>query len=354
MLLTVTDGQALGERYSEVERLNITVSGKRFRCNFIKPGLVSYTDRGADGYEKLSKKTLDEYLNTMIGRPLIIRHVPTNKPVPADRIKGTVDKVGFDGEWYYCEGDVQDDEAREAINSMQTASCGYCVPREKSSYGPGGTEHNIPFVSEIRRLSFHHLAIVDDQPRYEDARILLNSKSKPKPAMFKALFKSLRKSADAGGADTTVEETASLPAETMLELDGGEKVSLKDLHTEYANAIAAKATAAAEAAKKPAAPVLPTTIDRSTVIELEGGEKVTVGQMLDERANSIKAKAVQKKKDEDAASTAGAQSFRVLAEARTNSVEEGPAFSPDSGSMEEQMARGKSMFGSAAKPTGNN
>lgn len=336
------------------ERLNI--SGKRFRCNFIKPGLVSYIDRGANGYELLRKETIDAYLNTMIGAPLTIEHVTTLQPCPADRIKGRVDKVDYDlkSGWYVCEGTIDDDAAREVINACESASCGYRVPPGKDSYGPGGAEHNIPYVAEIKALKFHHLAVTSSAPRYEDAIIRLNAKTQESPAMSKFTWikKLFTAAPAAGGAPVESTATGEIDADASIEIDG-QPVRLNELVDERKKALKAKADkdkADADAKAKETAEKL-NALSPDMLIEVEPGVSVTVAELVADRQNALKAK--KAKDDADAierenAKKVGADSYKILANAR-NTAPLATPITTNSDSQTEQLARGREMFGSPGR-----
>lgn len=340
----------LEAKFALGERLNIT--GKRFRCNFIKPGLVSYLDKGAKGYELLRKETIDKYLNTMIGEPLIIEHVSTFFPVPKSRIKGRCDSVGYDvpSGWYFCEGNVEATQPEiDHINSLQSVSCGYRVPPVRESYGPGGSEHNIPYVAEILALNFHHLAVTSSAPRYEDAIIRLNATTQEPVMAFKWIKKIF--TAGAAGAQPVEEtQTGELPVDATLEVDG-QPVRLNDL----VDARKAKIKADADAKKKKDEEDAKNNGDNlndlspDTRIEIGDGVFATVGELVADRQNAVKA-AAQKKKDEEVArenaKKEGDASYRVLASARSTAPQTTPIVA-NSDSHTEQLARGKSMFGSS-------
>lgn len=333
------------------ERLNIT--GKRFRCNFIKPGLVSYIDKGAAGYELLRKETIDKYLNSMIGEPLIIEHVSTFQPVPPNRIKGRCDKVGYDltSGWYFCEGNVEASQAEiDHINSLESVSCGYRVPPAKDSYGPGGSEHNIPYIAEIRALKFHHIAVTSSAPRYEDAIIRLNAKTQETPAMSKFTWikKILGVAPATGGAPVETSETGEIAADAGIEIEG-ETVRLNDLVEGHKAAKVEADTKKKEddAKKKAEADNKLNALTGDTLIEIDG-VRVKVSELVAERQNAIKAKKDKEAADQverENAKKAGAESYKILAEARNQPVQVTP-IAQSSDSQSEQLARGREMFGS--------
>lgn len=110
----------------------------------------------------------------MIGSPVIIEHQDvTDKN--ADKIRcGVISDAYFyepDG-WYYAEGIIWDDKAISLINDGWSVSCSYDFLAFNDE---GGEENNIKYDKEFTELNFTHLAIVNN-PRYERANIILNSK----------------------------------------------------------------------------------------------------------------------------------------------------------------------------------
>lgn len=346
------------DRFTRSERLNIAPSGKRFSCNFIEPGIINYADAGG-GIELLRKETIDEALNTAIGNPLTVGHISTKLSDFAGREHGRTDRVHYnaDSGWYICEGSVSTDEARERIKRGERPSCGYSV----LEFGPGGIYHNIPYEAEIKRIKFHHLAIVDN-PRYEGADIRLNSK--PTPAMFK-IFKNIFSKDAAGKDQTTVEET-TLPGETMIEVDG-KQVRLNELTAaKIAADAAAKKKADAEAAARANA------IHGDDDVEIDG-KKVKVNELVkcyqtygkcnEKGANEEKSEEAKEKRDNELkvaaekekaeaaarenAAAAGRQSFKVLAGASSTPPLGNTARANSAGTQQECLARGKSRYGTA-------
>ena len=161
------------------ERVNLVSSGKRFKCFFMEPGLVNYRDVKGGDVELIKKEAIDEALNTLIGCPLTIGHIPTSINDFKDVANGYIDHAEYDADkgWFVCEGSVDTEEAREMIRKHKGVSVG--TKLNTRDFGPGGTWHNIPYGREIKRFKFHHLAIVppDQRPRFEDAEIRLNTKS---------------------------------------------------------------------------------------------------------------------------------------------------------------------------------
>ena len=114
----------------------------------------------------------------MVGTPVIIQHQNVTKS-NADKLRiGTISNAYFnepDG-WYYCEGIIWDDEAKDLIDKGWSVSCSYDFLAYNDD---GGVENNIKYDKEFTQLNFTHLAIVDN-PRYERANIVFNSKGEEK------------------------------------------------------------------------------------------------------------------------------------------------------------------------------
>lgn len=125
----------------------------------------------------------------MVGVPVIIRHKDFKNLVPKEinemRV-GVVSNVWFDEKdgWYWCDGVIWDETAQNLITDKGwSVSCSYDV---KLADDAGGTENNIPYDIEFLDGVFTHLAIVDN-PRYERANIVFNSKTVVKNATEDAL-----------------------------------------------------------------------------------------------------------------------------------------------------------------------
>lgn len=207
-------------------RQNAKTWANKFRARLLEPGLVSYEDQGC-GKALLTKQTIDNYIRTFIGRPLILSRNAADRPTYThdtitpenmeEKADGYISDVEYDPTdgWWYAIGIVYNEEAKEAIREIGLVSCAY-VPTET---GPGGDHHNIPYFEEILAFEGEHLAIVKT-PRYETATIRLNSKTKPTNTMFKwnqAL------SAAVSGAkkeNATAPASGEIPADAAFQIDG--------------------------------------------------------------------------------------------------------------------------------------
>ena len=348
-------------RIVNAQRLNAKTWANKFRARILLPGLVSYEDQGC-GLALLSHESIANSVNTFIGRPLILTPKLSHKRVDPESMereaKGYIASVFFDSSdgWWYVEGVVFDDKAKDAINKVGLVSCAYKVTKT----GLGGERNAIKYHEEILQFSGEHLAIVDN-PRYEGATIRLNSKQ-PTTNTTMSLFKFwTKKPASSEGAPAA--------AEVVKE-----------------NAVAAVV---------PAAPATATDISADSEIELTGGEKVTIGELIAARENSkadgiegekefvVNGKAVKlndlvaaynkcnaddeekaKKKEEEKSKENSAPAavapevvqaaapkkdfFRILTNASVENsvVQDGVKLS--AGSMAERLEKGKSSYGSAA------
>lgn len=144
--------------------------GRYFMSRFIEPGIAHYEELGDI---LITKETLNKFIQTMVGVPVIIDHEDvTDKNVDKLRV-GSVSKVWFnefDG-YFYCEGILTDPEAIDLVkNQGWNVSCAYSfqsVPRDTHN----GKKIDLEFIDG----EFLHLAIVKN-PRYEGANIVVNSK----------------------------------------------------------------------------------------------------------------------------------------------------------------------------------
>ena len=145
--------------------------GKLFKSRFIQPGLAGYP--GQYGNALIKKKNLDRFIYTLRGKPVIINH---KSQITDDDKVGEVHDVWFnpDDGWYWCNGLIWDETAQNLITDKGwSVSCSYCYTKCDDA---GGTENNIPYDIEFLDGEFEHLAIVDN-PRYEGANIVFNSKT---------------------------------------------------------------------------------------------------------------------------------------------------------------------------------
>ena len=144
--------------------------GRYFVSKFIEAGLAHYKELGDI---LITKETLDKFIQTMVGCPVIIDHEDVNdKNVDKLRV-GVISRVWYnevDG-WYYCEGILTDNEAIDLVkNKGWSVSCSYSFVSDDTQK----TYHGKPIDMEFTDGEFLHLAIVET-PRYEGANIVINS-----------------------------------------------------------------------------------------------------------------------------------------------------------------------------------
>ena len=142
--------------------------GRPFEARFLQPGLVKYDF----GVCLLKKETIDKFIDTFIGKPVIIDH---KDDIALEDRKGGIEKIWFNPEdgWYWCSGTLTDKQAVELVEKGYNVSCQYAIT--DFSINTEGKLHNgNPYDKEILDGNFEHLAIVEN-PRYEDAFIAVNA-----------------------------------------------------------------------------------------------------------------------------------------------------------------------------------
>ena len=150
--------------------------GRHFKSRFIQPGIAGYP--GQFGNVLITKQTLDKFIQSMVGVPVIIQHKNITAKNADDERVGVVNSVWYDENdgWYWCDGIIWDDTAINLIQDQGwSVSCSYDV---KLADNAGGSENNIKYDMEFLDGVFTHLALVNN-PRYERATIVFNSKDVP-------------------------------------------------------------------------------------------------------------------------------------------------------------------------------
>lgn len=145
--------------------------GRKFVSRFIEPGVAHYEDFGD---VLITKETLDKFIQTMVGCPVIIKHKDIDdKNVDKERV-GVVSEVWYneaDG-WFYCKGIIWDKQAIDLVkNQGWNVSCTYDFDSDKQPKMHNGKKIDMEFTGG----EFLHLALVPN-PRYERANIVMNSK----------------------------------------------------------------------------------------------------------------------------------------------------------------------------------
>lgn len=157
---------------SDDKELEAKGKGQHFISRFIEPGIAEYKD--TFGKVLITKETLDKFIRTIIGVPIIIKHKDiTSENVNKERV-GVVSEVWYNPEdgWYYCSGILFDSQAIDLVkNQGWSVSCTYDFETDNKK----GTYHGLDYDMQFTNGEFLHLALVDN-PRYERANIVMNSK----------------------------------------------------------------------------------------------------------------------------------------------------------------------------------
>ena len=167
--LVVNNKMELGENISD----DAKGKGRKFVSRFIEAGVAHYEEFGD---VLITKETLNSFIETMVGCPVIIKHKDIDdQNVDKERV-GVVSKVWFneyDG-WFYCEGIIWDKQAIDLIkNQGWSVSCTYDFDTDNQSKTHNGKKIDMEFTGG----EFLHLALVPN-PRYERANIVMNAKDK--------------------------------------------------------------------------------------------------------------------------------------------------------------------------------
>lgn len=349
-------------------RQNAKSWGNRFTSRFLEPGIVSYEDSGGDK-ELLKKETIDLFLHTFIGRPTVIRHSKVTPQNMQGKAVGYITRVWFEAAdgWFWCEGIIFDDDAKDLIRRGWSVSCSYHVT---STDERGGVYHSIPYKRELLAFDGEHLAIVEN-PRYEGATIRLNSKpSNNHMNLFKLFKKTVAPDpAKAAVADPKPGETTP-PAshDNATDIDGDTEIEI--------NGQRVRINALVEAYTKPApgaAAATEESISEESTIEV-AGKPVAIKDLVarynaaekKEHCNEDEEDEPKRKENEseeefekrkDASKSKkrkNSQAFRVLSVAATTPQ---PVLTDRANSADttaEKIRRGKERYGSAKVDAGKN
>lgn len=211
--------------------------GKKYRTNFIEPGIISYEDVDM-GIVFVGKPALDRMRKTFIGKPVVTgaHYDPENGEEFA---MGVVTDVGHENGWDWADLMIFDEETRQRIDiEGYGVSCAYTPTQTAGT----GKYHGIAFDAEVLDGEYTHMAIVDS-PRYEGSLIYLNSK---KEKTVKRIFKlNSGKKPDEKAAEKAAEEIKNAEAkvtngeegvnmdDAYIELDNGDRVPLSEMISAY-------------------------------------------------------------------------------------------------------------------------
>lgn len=332
---------------------NAKAWGQKFKARLIEPGIISYADVKS-GVGVVRKEVIDRCANSFVGRPLIIDHEHVTPETMEKKADGYISNVFYnekDG-WHWCEGVVHTDKGKEAIKRFGKVSCAYecntAPNRLKNTY------HCIPYDFEVTNFTGEHVAIVTN-PRYEEASIMLNSKSKPmnifklfkkKPAVEQAA-----PAVDEGVKQEKVEETKAVEnsvvsesVEAKVDADAGEDLAGDTTVEVDGNKIefAALANAWSEKDKKieNSTPVEPEAVELDGETEIQvGDEKVMLNALL-ENYREVQRKAAEAKQASERIRSIKVKNFQKVMNASANATK--AVETPKTvGSEEESIALGK-------------
>lgn len=87
--------------------------GRFFKSRFLQAGLVKYQF----GVCLLKKETIDKFVNTFIGCPVVINHQDVTDESAKEQRVGVISRVYFEPSdaWFWCEGVLFDNEAIELV-----------------------------------------------------------------------------------------------------------------------------------------------------------------------------------------------------------------------------------------------
>ena len=145
--------------------------GRKFTSRFIEAGIAHYNELGNI---LITKETLDKFLNTMVGCPVVILHKTiTDNNADKERV-GVISDVWYNNKdgWFYCSGIIWDKKAIDLIkNQGWNVSCTYEYTSDFTPRDYNGGQIDMEFTDG----KFLYLALVDN-PRYTGANIVINSK----------------------------------------------------------------------------------------------------------------------------------------------------------------------------------
>lgn len=329
---------------------------KRYRAEFIEPGLVGYTVEGRREMVLVQKSILDKMLPSFLGKPVFdFVHRSDVSPDQAfnmsedekyNRADGVVSNVGLDEESgkYYADLMIWDDKTQENVDDNGfSVSCAY----RATESGPGGRYNGIEYDEEVLDGYYHHMAIVDD-PRYTASRIYENSNDGGQVMMKWKLGKKRENADDPKAQEEEKKENGlpvddkenvgEIPADAMVEING-QMVPVSELVAAYEEKAAPEA---------PAENIL----NMDDMVDV-GGKDVAVKDLVENYCGKmenaepptdtpledpIKENAADKKVADDP------KNFRIL----QNAADRGAAAEkPNVNTKSARLARGKAGYGSA-------
>lgn len=215
--------------------------GKRYRINFIEPGIMNYDDINA-GTVLVQRSALDRMRDSFIGKPLVNEDHIDLDPGQAykkddksnPQADGIVYAVGTDPEtgWDYADVIIWNEDTLKNIEEKgYSASCAYTPKKVDPN---GGVWHNFPYNEEVIDGEYNHMAIVDN-PRYERVTIYPNNKGEPmaKKKIFKLLGKKPEQKTNMAPPEPEEKELEKMNMDgAVIEVDG-EMIPLEEAIAAY-------------------------------------------------------------------------------------------------------------------------
>lgn len=286
---------------------NIELNNAR---DFPKTYYARHMEPGLCGYEKekilVDTDAMKNMAPSFQGKPVYVGHQKVDVEKLQEQADGYVTECFYnelDG-WLWAKMIVVSDKGNNAVAQGWSVSNAY-VPSE---FAAGGEHHAVDFDRKIVNAIFTHLAIVPD-PRYEGAKIftpdeykaycvakktqldeLKNSKGAKR--MFKKLFKTESKE---------VTNAADIDDSTMVELQNGKSVSLKEMIEAVNAAEEVKNAKAKKNEKDEDDKEEKEKLNADTEVDV-GGQKMPLGHLMNKYMNVQKQNAAdeeEKKKKED-------------------------------------------------------
>jgi hypothetical protein len=154
---------------------------KRYRAEFIEPGIINYEDVG-QGKVFVSRETLDRMRSSFIGKPVVnaahkdLSFEEAFKLSDEDReslADGIIYNCGWlPTGWGFADMIVWDLDTQKNIDQKKfSVSCAY----QPTEAGINGKWHNFEYDEEVKNGVYTHMAIVNN-PRYEGSKIYELSK----------------------------------------------------------------------------------------------------------------------------------------------------------------------------------
>lgn len=332
---------------------------KRYRAEFIEPGLVGYTIDNRREMVLVQKEVLDRMLPSLLGKPVFdFVHRSDISPDQAfdmsedeqyNRADGVISNVGYNEETakYFADMMIWDDKTQENIDDNGfSVSCAY----KSTEAGPGGRYNGVDYDEEVLDGYYHHMAIVSD-PRYTASRIYENSNDGGNSMKIWRIGKKRENAEDPKPAEEPKENglpvepekenVGEIPEDAMVEING-QMVPVSELVAAYS----AKK-------KEPAAAPAENVLNMDDMVKV-GEKDVAVKDLVENYCESMQnAEPPTDTPLEDPIKENSADSdpkhFKILQNAADRGA---PAEKPQVNTMSARLDRGKNRYGSAVENGG--